>query len=163
MKNKSIVFILLIFLSFFMELDLTGNNLTTVNFNRVENLLNKQNDTTYLVNFWATWCIPCRTEIPYIEQINEKYAKEKFRVVLISLDFPSKKEFLLIPYVNQNIRSEVWLLDERDPNSWIDKVNKSWTGAIPATIIFNKNIRLFYEKSFDFEELDSIINNCIIH
>ncbi|MBN2519137.1 MAG: TlpA family protein disulfide reductase [Bacteroidales bacterium] len=161
--NKNIVFIVLIFFSFSMVLDLTGKNIPTVNFNRVENIINKQNDTTYLVNFWATWCIPCRTEIPYIEQINEKYTKEKFRVVLISLDFPSKKEALLIPYVNENIRSEVWLLDERDPNSWIDKVDKSWTGAIPATIIFNRNIKLFYEKSFDFEELDSIINNCIIH
>ena len=161
--NKNIVFIVLIFFSFSMVLDLTGKDIPTVNFNRVENIINKQNDTTYLVNFWATWCIPCRTEIPYIEQINEKYTKEKFRVVLISLDFPSKKEALLIPYVNENIRSEVWLLDERDPNSWIDKVDKSWTGAIPATIIFNRNIKLFYEKSFDFEELDSIINNCIIH
>ena len=38
-------------------------------------LLAKENDTTYVINFWATWCRPCIKEMPYFEEINKKYSK----------------------------------------------------------------------------------------
>ena len=150
-------------LIFYSIITINAKQVPVVNFKQVENVLNQKNDTTYLVNFWATWCIPCRVELPYIEQINIKYSNNKFKSLLISLDFPSKVESSLIPYINNNeIDSEVWLLDEKDPNLWIDKVDKGWSGAIPASVIFNKHTKLFYEKSFEFEELDSIIKQLII-
>jgi thiol-disulfide isomerase/thioredoxin len=157
-KKYFLIFILLT-LNFVSK----GVNIPEVTFTEVANVLNKNNDTTYVLNFWATWCLPCRKEIPYFEEINKKYKNKKFKLILISLDFPSKKESLLIPFVKENIKSEVWLLNEPNPNSWIDKVNNSWTGAIPATIIFNKNTKLFFEKTFEFEELNLIIKQNIIN
>ena len=40
-------------------------------------------------------------------------------------------------------------------NDWIPKVSETWTGAIPATLIYNKDKRQFYEKSFDYNELET--------
>ena len=40
-----------------------------------------------LLNFWATWCEPCRTEIPQLNELYEKYAKEGLAVIGISLDY----------------------------------------------------------------------------
>ncbi|RZJ59322.1 MAG: TlpA family protein disulfide reductase, partial [Flavobacterium sp.] len=51
------------------------------------------------------------------------------------------------------------LLRDPDSNSWIPKVDSTWSGAIPATIIYNKNKRKFYERSFTYEELESELNN----
>ena len=45
------------------------------------------------------------------------------------------------------------VLDDPDANSWIPKVDENWSGAIPATIIYNKDKRVFYERSFTYEEL----------
>jgi thiol-disulfide isomerase/thioredoxin len=116
-------------------------------------LLAKRNDTTYVVNFWATWCRPCVKELPYFEKLNAEYTDKKVKVVLVSLDFPEKLENQVIPYVEKNLKSDVWLLDDADANGWIPKIDKSWSGAIPATLIFNKNHRMFYEHSFTYTEL----------
>ncbi len=134
-----------------------GNNETIpiVDFNEIRPLLNKNNDTTYVINFWATWCSPCVKEIPHFEEINEKYSNQRLKVLLISLDFPTQYETRLIPFIkNRNILSEVILLDDPDSNSWINEVSTEWSGAIPATVIYNKSKRQFYEKVFTMEELE---------
>ena len=61
----------------------------------------------------------------------------------------------------KNIRSEVLLLDEVDYNSWIDKVEKEWTGAIPATLVFDPNTgkRRFVEKELKPGELEELITS----
>lgn len=134
-----------------------GNNKTIpiVDFNEIRPLLNKNNDTTYVINFWATWCSPCVKEIPHFEEINKKYSNQRLKVLLISLDFPTQYETRLIPFIkNRNILSEVILLDDPDSNSWINEVSTEWSGAIPATVIYNKSKRRFYEKVFTMEELE---------
>ena len=61
------------------------------------------------------------------------------------------------------IAEKVVLLDDPNENEWIAKIDSSWSGAIPATIIFNKNKRAFYEQSFTkealFEEVEKFTNN----
>lgn len=130
----------------------------------LEQMLNPENDTTYVINFWATWCKPCVKEMPYFEKLNEEMKSEKVKVVLVSLDFKRQIESQLKPFlVKNNIRSQVVLIDEPDYNSWIDKVDPSWSGAIPATIFINANkqARIFHEKEFKYEELYSIVKPLI--
>ena len=129
-----------------------------------EIVLHNKNDTVYVVNFWATWCKPCIAELSYFEELRKKYSTQKLKVFLISLDFPSKMQAQLIPFLkNREIQSEVMLLDEPDANAWIDKVSPKWSGAIPATLIYNAkmNFRQFYEKSITFEELNEIVEPLI--
>lgn len=124
-------------------------------FNGLEELLQRKDDKTYVVNFWATWCKPCVEELPYFEQLNDKYAGKDVEVILVSLDFPSRAEELLLSFVEKkNIKSDVLLLDDPKQNTWIPKVDPEWSGAIPATLIFNKERKVFYEKSFNFTELE---------
>lgn len=136
-----------------------AQNATVIKFNDFEKLTAKQNDTTYVINFWATWCKPCVTELPYFETVNEKYASAKVKVLLISLDF--KKTILAVDsfITKRNIKSEVYLLDEINYNNWIDKVDTTWSGAIPVTLIINnkKKYHRFYEKDFTLEELEKAI------
>lgn len=122
-------------------------------------LQNPNNDTTYIINFWATWCKPCVEELPYFEEITTQFKDQKIKVLLVSLDFKSKRESALIPFINKNkIKSEVVLLYEPDANSWISKVDSSWSGAIPATLFLKKNQRKFFGDSFEKEELFNQIN-----
>jgi thiol-disulfide isomerase/thioredoxin len=116
--------------------------------------LQQKNDTIYIVNFWATWCKPCIEELPAFEKINQEFSEEKVKVVLTSLDFPERLEKQVIPFIKKyDLRSEVVLLDDPDANSWIPKVSEEWSGAIPATIIYNQQERVFYERSFTYDEL----------
>ncbi|MFP4557274.1 MAG: TlpA disulfide reductase family protein [Bacteroidales bacterium] len=135
-------------------------NVPILDFEGVRPLLEKSNDTTYVVNFWATWCSPCVKEIPYFERIGEEYSNQKVKVILINLDFSNHYDTRLIPYLEENnIKSKVVMLDDPDANSWINEVSPEWSGAIPATIIYNKSKRSFFEKEFTFEELDETLQD----
>ncbi|WP_165026651.1 TlpA disulfide reductase family protein [Dysgonomonas sp. ZJ279] len=116
------------------------------------------NDTTYVFNFWATYCAPCIKELPHFEAIGKKYANEKIKIVLISLDFKSRIENGIIPFIEKrNIKLPVIVLADPDANAWIDKVDPSWDGTIPATLIVKKGEKAFYSKEFTYEELDLLI------
>lgn len=135
-------------------------NVPILDFDGVRPLLEKSNDTTYVVNFWATWCSPCIKEIPYFERIGKEYTNQKIKVILINLDFSNHYDTRLIPYLKENnIGSMVVMLDDPDANSWINEVSPEWSGAIPATIIYNKHKRSFFEKEFTFEELEETIQD----
>ena len=137
--------------------DFNSKKVVSLNFEELERqYLQKKNDSIYIVNFWATWCKPCIKELPHFEKIAADYSDEKVKLLLVSLDFPDKLESQVIPFITENkIQSEVVLLDDSDANSWIPKVSPQWSGAIPATVIYKKDIRKFYEQSFTFEELET--------
>src|SRR6187402_3190585 len=126
----------------------------------LEALLNPDSDTTYVINFWATWCKPCIKELPHFDNLTKNFPGSKLEVILVSLDFKRQFESTLQPYIKKNnITSRVLLIDEPDYNQWIDKVDPSWSGAIPATIIINKKlgIRKFYEREFTLEEINETV------
>ncbi|WP_297796044.1 TlpA disulfide reductase family protein [uncultured Eudoraea sp.] len=125
------------------------------NFDDLETLLYTKDDKTYIINFWATWCAPCIKELPYFEKINQQGEANNWKVILVSLDMPSMWKSKLIPFIrNKDLQSEVVILDDPDQNSWIPKVDKNWSGAIPATLIYNRNKRKFYEQTFTYEMLN---------
>jgi len=117
-------------------------------------------DTTYVVNFWATWCSPCVAELPNFEQLRLANLKKPVKVLLVSLDFKSKLQKEVIPFVEKSkINAEVFLLNEPDQQQYIERIDKKWSGAIPATLFVNKNTRRFYEKEFTETELKKTLLN----
>ncbi|MDG5492686.1 TlpA disulfide reductase family protein [Psychroserpens sp. SPM9] len=143
--------------------ELSSEDLKVLNFNELESYLSKKDaNKTYVVNFWATWCAPCVKELPYFEQLNANYSGKNVEVILVSLDFPKQIETKLKPFLKtKGLKSEVLVLNDVDSNTWIPKVNKDWSGAIPATLIYNKNKKAFYERSFDYKELETELQQFI--
>lgn len=132
-----------------------NENLEVYDFKALNKLLNKKNDTLYVINFWATWCAPCVKELPYFEKVTKIYDNSKVKVVLVSLDFPHLYEKKLKPFIKEKkLSSRVIALDDPDMNTWIPKVDEDWSGSIPATIIYKNDKRRFYEQSFTYEELE---------
>lgn len=126
----------------------------TLNYEQLEPYLHRNDDKTYVVNFWATWCKPCVVELPAFEKLHDEFKDKNVEVLLVSLDFKKQVDTRLIPFLEKhNLQPEVILLDDTRESVWIPKVDENWSGAIPATLIYNKNKRSFYEQSFDYEEL----------
>lgn len=131
-----------------------SDELVVYDFEGLEPLLNKNDGKTYVINFWATWCAPCIKELPHFEELNQNYSGKNVEVILVSLDFPQQYDKKLMPFIKEkNLKSKVVALNDPDMNSWIPKISETWTGAIPATIIYNRKQRTFYERSFNYDEL----------
>jgi thiol-disulfide isomerase/thioredoxin len=133
-----------------------NQDLEIYDYDGLKPLINKTDDKVHVVNFWATWCAPCVKELPYFETINQNYKSEGVEVLLVSLDFPSKYDTNLKPFIKKRqLKSKVVAFDDKNQNRWIPAINEDWSGALPATIIYNKERRQFYEKSFTLEELET--------
>ncbi|WP_299012735.1 TlpA family protein disulfide reductase [uncultured Polaribacter sp.] len=125
-------------------------------YNQLKPLLEKVDDKIYVVNFWATWCAPCVKELPYFERIRKTYKASNVQVLLVSLDFANQVEKRLLPFIaKKKLQAKVVLLDDVNEDVWIKAIDKNWSGALPATLIYNKSKRKFYEQSFDYKTLEN--------
>jgi thiol-disulfide isomerase/thioredoxin len=115
------------------------------------------NDSAYVLNFWATWCKPCVNEMPELEKL--KYSidslKLKVKIILVSLDFKEDLKKKLIPFLkNKQWKNKVVLLDESNAEYFIPLLHQAWTGAIPATMIIQKaKVIHFFERTIKEKEL----------
>ncbi|MBL3657833.1 TlpA family protein disulfide reductase [Fulvivirga sediminis] len=124
---------------------LKAQDVPLVKYDRLGSIIGQPGDEVRVINFWATWCKPCVKELPLFKNLAEGGHIE---VHLVSLDYADN-----LDKVNQFVSTNnykdlnVILLDEIDYNSWIDKVDSSWSGAIPATLIIHPKTgkRLFVE------------------
>ena len=130
-------------------------------FDELNTYIKENNSKPLVVNFWATWCAPCVKELPYFEKLNQENTNVK--VILVSLDFEKQVESKLIPFLKKKkIASTSIYLADKEYNSWLPKIDKNWSGSIPATVIFNQDKKIFVEQDFsNYEELNTFVNQSI--
>lgn len=128
------------------------NSVEIIKFTDLDKLMQKD-DGIYVINFWASWCGPCVAEMPNFETLANDFRLNNIKVVFISLDFKRDLENVKRFIEDRKINSPVYLLDEPDYDSWIDKVSTKWSGSIPATLISQGSKKEFYEQSFDYQTL----------
>ncbi len=146
------------------SLTIFSQDIEVIDLDRLKEELNKQSDTVYVYNFWATWCKPCTEEMPDLLRVEEEFTNHKMKLILVSLDMPSQKDTRLAQFIREyKISSEVLLLDEPDFNKWIPMVDDAWTGSIPATLIYapRKDYRKFHEGVISYTELKSDVRSLI--
>ena len=145
-----------IYIYLFLAFSVTAysQNVKLINIDQLNERIKTGKDSTYVVNFWATWCAPCIKELPYLEKLQAEYKSEKLVVLLISVDFKSKLSSAVIPFVKRkNLKNEVLLLNESSPQEYIDRIDPSWSGSIPATLFIKGDKRKFVESEFTYEQL----------
>jgi peroxiredoxin len=100
-----------------------------------------------VVNFWATWCGPCVAEFPEFVALDEKYRTSGVNIVGISADEVSDLQSKVVPFVRDaKARFPVYVQDVEDPQEMIDRIAKEWSGALPATFVFDRQGTLVYKR-----------------
>jgi thiol-disulfide isomerase/thioredoxin len=120
----------------------------------------RHHDTTYVVNFWATWCKPCVKELPSLDSLHRQHLGNAVRVLLVSVDFADDLQKRLVPFLNKNkIAATCVLLDEINGNDYINRINPKWSGAIPATLVRKGDKFVFAEKPLVMAELEQMVED----
>lgn len=129
----------------------------------LEELFSKQDDTVRVFNFWATWCVPCVRELPNFETFNQEIKGTSQLLYLVSLDDLNRSQSKLSNFLKKkNVMSKVMVLDENNPNFYIDRIEPSWTGSIPATLVIGNQTRGFAEREFhSASDIQNWINSII--
>jgi len=131
-----------------------SNKIEVKDYNGLKSYLSNTSDTVFVVNFWATWCKPCVEELPMFTKVSSEKQSEKVKFIFVSLDFPKQLESRLQPFVDANLKDQtVILLNDPNANAWIEQIDNQWSGAIPATLFYKNNQRIFHEGSLTEEEL----------
>ena len=135
-----IVFILIVFVTIQNTSQTKG--IPEVKVIRVEDLrkLISENDVhVLLINVWATWCLPCREEFPELVKLADNY-EDKVRVIGISIDDYEILNTQVVPFLDdQNAEFENYILKAADPEDFINLLSKDWSGAVPATFVFDED------------------------
>ena len=130
-----------------------------VTLDKLQTLIASKDQPIQIINFWATWCAPCVKEMPLLEKLNQERNDVKVTLVSMDIDLDPNPEKVYKFISRKNIQSRVVILDERDPNSWISKIDKNWSGALPATLIVNSATgkRRFWERELHEGDLEKLI------
>jgi thiol-disulfide isomerase/thioredoxin len=93
-----------------------------------------------LVNFWATWCEPCREEFPDLVKIRGQYAADKLDFVVISLDDLSDIDKAVPDFLTEVHAASMpaYLLHTDDDGAAINMVDSTWSGELPATFLYDR-------------------------
>ncbi len=114
-----------------------GQEIESIKLTDFQKILQAPSDKVLVVNFWATWCAPCIKELPLLEKLHRE--NPNTQVLLVSMDYDLDPDIeKVVRFQNRKkLQAKILFLTENDPNAWIDKIDKRWSGALPATLVIN--------------------------
>jgi thiol-disulfide isomerase/thioredoxin len=112
----------------------------------LKTMVTAQRERPLLINFWATWCDPCREEFPDLVKIDAEYRPHALDFVTISLDDFSDIKTSVPKFLgSMKAKMPAYLLNVPDPEPAIDLVDEGWSGSLPATFLYNAKGEVVYK------------------
>jgi thiol-disulfide isomerase/thioredoxin len=107
-----------------------------------------------VINFWATWCVPCVEEFPAFVKLDERLDDRGVDVMFISTDFPNQKDKVVDFLDEQGVAGPSYLKTGKT-TPFVNGFSEEWSGAVPATFIYDDNGTLldFWEGKVSYDEL----------
>jgi thiol-disulfide isomerase/thioredoxin len=117
-----------------------------INAAELQGLLKRDGSHPLLVNYWATWCDPCRDEFPDLVKIDEQYRTKGLDFIAVTLDDLADIKTAVPRFLGEmKATMPVYLLNVADPKPSIKAVDRDWGGALPATFLYNNKGEVVYK------------------
>jgi thiol-disulfide isomerase/thioredoxin len=94
-----------------------------------------------LVDFWATWCVPCRAEMPQLVKLSERLQAKGLDFVTVSADEPAKEMDAYKVLMQNAVAAPVYLKKAADDDKFYAIVDPKWSGEMPAIFIYDRTGR----------------------
>jgi thiol-disulfide isomerase/thioredoxin len=116
-----------------------------------------------LVSFWATWCAPCREELPQLIKLEASLRAKGFRLITVSADEPEDQASALAFLHKLGAPSPAYIKRAANDGLFIDAIDPAWGGALPALFLYDRSSRK--TKSFigetDLGQLEAAIRKLL--
>ncbi len=125
-------------LLFLAALSLAAEPLAKINEIGYPKMLAANKGKVVLVDFWATWCVPCRKEMPEVAKLEAKLKARGFVVVPISADEPENEAAARDFLTKSGIKNQGFLKAPKDDDAFIRAIDPKWSGELPALVLYDK-------------------------
>lgn len=118
---------------------LAAQKLTVVDESAYTKMIAAHKGRVLLVDFWATWCKPCRKEMPELVKLEQKLRARGFDLVTISADEPGAEAAALKVLKENNVPGKLYLKKAEDDDKFINSIDPKWGGALPALFLYDRS------------------------
>ena len=101
--------------------------------------INEQQGHVVLVNFWATWCVPCREEFPDLVRPYEEHQGRGLTIISVSMDDSENEDQARAFLEAHGAPFPAHIADTDNLKAFLEAMDPSWTGAIPTTFVFDRH------------------------
>jgi thiol-disulfide isomerase/thioredoxin len=112
--------------------------LVKVNETLYPKLIAERKGKVVLVDFWATWCVPCRKEMPLVAKLEAKLKAKGFVVVTISSDELDNEPAARAYLKEAGITTTGYIKAPKDDDAFIRQIDPKWGGELPALVLYDK-------------------------
>ena len=115
-----------------------------------------------LVNVWATWCAPCREEMPDLVRLQRDLGEDGFQLFLVSADFDLEDDDIQGALTSEGVDFESYFKDENDM-VFIEAMHPEWSGALPASFLYDDagNLVQFWQGKATYQEFREAIQSVL--
>ena len=137
--------------------------LTPVNEAEYQKLVASHRGKIVMVDFWATWCVPCRAELPQLLKLSSRLRSLGFELVTISADEPGQEAGALSFLRQSAAPSPQYVKKAADDDKFAASIDAKWDGALPAIFLYNrsgKKVRSFIGET-PIKDLEAAIDKLL--
>jgi thiol-disulfide isomerase/thioredoxin len=116
-----------------------------------------------LVDFWASWCVPCRAEMPQLVKLGQKLRARGLDIVTVSTDEPEALAAALKVLKDENVPAPTYLRKAADDDKFNDSIDPKWGGALPAMFLYDrtgKKVRSFIGET-PVKDIEAVIEKLL--
>ncbi len=104
----------------------------------LQKLLADNKGKAVVLNFWATWCEPCRAEMPALAKMNARLKSKGLAFFTISADEPEDESRAVAFLKTAGISGPAYLKQAKNDEKFINSIDPKWSGALPAIFVYDK-------------------------
>ena len=118
---------------------LARHPLTPLNEAGLDRVIRSEKSKVVVVNVWATWCVPCREEMPLLINLTTRLSSKGVALVLISANDPDEEQAARRFLDSLQVKRKSYIRKTTEDQKFIDSIDLKWSGALPATFVYDRS------------------------